>query len=187
MSKILRLSMAYNQGNNDGKLNRASKVPTEIRKFKEVLIKDVSNTRHSLNGLINQVTHKIDSRSDLTTDHKKSFSEQANTTKSEISHIEKELLKKAQPLSDFDQLLNLHDLFERDVKMQSTRFSNLVARIDSVLAKTIDEQTMNTLNHSKYNLESLLYQLEEFQLQKQAFTKSLAKDREIENFTERNK
>lgn len=179
--------MTSNQITKDGKQERALKVPNEIRKFKEVLVKDVSNTRHSLNGLINHITHTIDSRTDLSGDHKKSFSEEAHSTKSKISIIEKEILKKAQPLSDFDQLLHLHDLFERDVKIQSSRFSSLVSKIDDVLAKKIDEQTMNTLNHSKYNLESLLYQLEEFQLQKQAFTKNLSKDREIESFIERNK
>lgn len=167
----------------DGKQIRA-KVPNEIRKFKEFLVKDVSNVRHSFNGLINKITHEIDTKKSLPSDKKRTLSEEAYETKSAISHLEKEIIKKAQPMSDFDQLLSLHDLFERDVKKQSQRFSVLVSEIDKILATSIEEQTLNSLNLSKFNLESLLYQLEEFQLKRHDFEKNLSKERDLENFLE---
>lgn len=168
---------------NDGKQLRV-KVPNEIRKFKEVMVRDVSNIRHSLNGLINKVAHEIESKKNVESEKKKIFFEEVNDTKATISSLEKDLIKKAQPMSDFDQLLNLHDLFERDVKKQSQRFSSLVSEIDKILASSIEEQTINSLNLSKYNLESLLYQLEDFQLRKHDFEKNLSKERDLENFLE---
>lgn len=169
---------------NDGKQNRAADSSLEVKKFKETVVKDVSATRHSINGALNKVLHQIQARKDVQEEQKKLLSEETHQTKSKMSEIEKVAIKESRSATDFDKLLEIHDIFRDDIKSTSSRYAKLVSKIDEVLGNVIMQETLNTLNLSGYQLESLLYRLEDFELIKHDFEKNLSKERDLDAYLE---
>lgn len=167
---------------NDGKKDKLANVPIEVRKFKDTIIKDVANTKHGLNGTLNNITYQIESRKDVTTEQKEVIKKECHNTKLAVNSAEKDVIKKTHSANDLDKLLEIRDYFKVEIKSASSRFAKLVGEIDEIRGRTLMEETANSLNLSDFQLENLLYKLEDFQLRKHDFAKNMSKDRELDHF-----